>query len=219
MKRTSELRPARQGVTCQRKVRAVFQADGIATADAWGEGKFSVVTEQKGTSATGACEPPKWSRNRNTGGLEATDRLSARVTQFNKHCLWSFWELYEEKGVWVDATGTSKKAMLGVQKKAVLHNEDVTGMIMGYILEAEPKECTDRGWWWRKGGKSSMPEYVTWSSGWMLGPFTAIYKMEGGAGFRGKGTERGIGNLYSSALDEEAKRSQVSLRVWGSGLE
>lgn len=54
----------------------------------------------------------------------------------------------------------------------------------------------------------------------MLGPFTAIYKMEGGAGFRGKGTERGIGNLYSSALDEEAKRrSQVSLRVWGSGLE
>lgn len=57
------------------------------------------------------------------------------------------------------------------------------------------------------------------SSGWMLGPFTAIYKMEGGAGFRGKGTERGIGNLYSSALDEEAKRSQVSLRVWGSGLE
>lgn len=54
----------------------------------------------------------------------------------------------------------------------------------------------------------------------MSGPFTAIYKMEGGAGFRGKGTERGIGNLYSSALDEEAKRrSQVSLRVWGSGLE
>lgn len=34
MKKTSELRPARQGVTCQRKVRAVFQADGIATAEA-----------------------------------------------------------------------------------------------------------------------------------------------------------------------------------------
>lgn len=86
--------------------------------------------------------------------------------------------------------------MLGVQKKEVLHNEDVEkGMLVGYILEAEPKECTNRGWWWGKGGQSTMPEYVTWSSGWMLGPFTEIFKMEGGAGFRGEETERGIGNL------------------------
>lgn len=36
------------------------------------------------------------------------------------------------------------------------------GMIMGYILEVEPKECADGGGWaGREGTRSTVPEYVT----------------------------------------------------------
>lgn len=52
MKRTSGPRAARQGGACQAKVRAVFWAEGTAAAEARGEGKVPVFTEQKG----GPCD-------------------------------------------------------------------------------------------------------------------------------------------------------------------
>lgn len=52
---------------------------------------------------------------------------------------------------------------LGVQKRDVEHSEGgEKGMIMGYILEVEPKECADGGGWaGREGTRSTVPEYVT----------------------------------------------------------
>lgn len=59
---------------------------------------------------------------------------------------------------------------------------------MGFIIDVEPKECASRGRVVRERieRNASVFDLITQANGV---PFTDIYKMEGGTGFRKKGTK------------------------------